>query len=88
MDKKLNKGMVKKPAEVFSQCPSCDSADVTKFEGQAFCGQCDWNSIAVYEDCIASVRDRSEHGGGIRIDVTEFCRTHENSEELERVVVA
>lgn len=37
----------RRPADAFNQCPQCDSPNLMKFEGDAICGYCGWDSIAL-----------------------------------------
>lgn len=37
----------RRPADAFNECPQCDSPNLMKFEGEAICGYCGWDSIAL-----------------------------------------
>ncbi|MGK5087902.1 hypothetical protein WDW86_10120 [Bdellovibrionota bacterium FG-2] len=39
------------PSDVFNQCPRCESLGILKFEGEAFCLRCDWDSVRLHVDC-------------------------------------
>jgi len=44
---------VKLPSDVFNHCPECESRELLKFEGEAFCLSCDWDSIIVHADAVS-----------------------------------
>ena len=56
---------VKRPSDVFHTCPSCLCSNLLKFEGEAFCTACKWNSIAIHEECktIRAKNRLAEKGG-------------------------
>ncbi len=39
--------LVKQAAKVFQNCPCCKSPNLIKFEGEAICFYCDWNSAEI-----------------------------------------
>lgn len=49
---------VKLPATVFKKCSRCDSPNLWSEEGQVFCDYCGWNSIELYEECVAAAEKR------------------------------
>ena len=44
------------PAEVFTACPACGCTNLLKFEGEAFCLRCDWDSVLLHAECEATSR--------------------------------
>lgn len=40
----------KRPADVFNVCPECESPNILKFDGEAICGFCNWDSLSVSFD--------------------------------------
>lgn len=51
---------IRKPANVFKSCPKCESPNLIKFDAEAFCSYCDWNSIEVFAAaCLAIAGRRS-----------------------------
>ena len=63
----------RKPSDVFTQCPACESPNIFAFEGDVFCTYCDWNTIILradamfdslhlYEPGLASVHYINERG--------------------------
>ncbi len=46
---------VKRPTDVFKQCPSCDSPNILNFESEVLCLYCDWTSIDVRVEARISV---------------------------------
>jgi hypothetical protein len=55
----LEQRHIRRPSDVFHTCPSCLSTNLMKFEGEAFCTSCKWNSIAIHEEC-KRIRARNE----------------------------
>lgn len=52
----------KTPSSVFKSCPSCDSPNLLKFEGEAFCDYCGWDSIALRVEARFAARQVDELG--------------------------
>lgn len=48
----------KNAAEAFRECPACESPNLLKFEGEAFCLHCDWDSIEASVDARFSAYSR------------------------------
>ena len=40
----------KTPVEAYKACPYCKSKNLTAFEGEVFCRDCDWDSIAIHAE--------------------------------------
>lgn len=81
---------VRKPASAFRQCPYCESHDLFKFEGQAFCAQCGWNSIPAYCEAIELSRERSAHHstGPLPIIRTKSTVKEINEPSLDELFIA
>ncbi len=52
----------KSPAEAFKQCPACESPNLIKFEGDALCSYCGWDSIALRVEARFAARQFQEPG--------------------------
>lgn len=57
-----SKKLVKSTAEAFKQCPSCDSPNLIKFEGESICSYCGWDSIALRVEARFATRQVEELG--------------------------
>lgn len=40
----------KTPVEAYKACPYCKSKNLTAFEEEVFCRDCDWDSIAIHAE--------------------------------------
>ncbi len=40
------------PSDIFKVCPECDGTNLLRFDGEALCTWCDWNSISFTLDAI------------------------------------
>lgn len=53
---------IKAPSNVFRSCPSCASPNLFKFEGEAFCDYCGWDSILLRVEARFAARQFQEPG--------------------------
>ena len=52
---------VKSPAEVLKSCPKCKNANLFKFEGEAFCTKCNWDSVDIHAELLAEAHLANQH---------------------------
>ncbi|MGE4233065.1 MAG: hypothetical protein AB7F43_07030 [Bacteriovoracia bacterium] len=71
---------LRKPSDVFSSCPQCESPNIYKFEGDAFCTYCDWDSIILRVDARFAARD------ALRFSEDEDSREKENTRQVEELL--
>lgn len=69
-----------KPSDVFKSCPQCESPNLYKFEGDAFCTYCDWDSITLRVDARFAARD------ALRFSEDENDREKEDRRQVEELL--
>ena len=50
LDPIMPKKKIKKPSEVFDQCPHCRSRNILKIDEEVLCNSCGWNSVFVHAE--------------------------------------
>ncbi|MBS1983087.1 MAG: hypothetical protein JST16_02850 [Bdellovibrionales bacterium] len=53
LDPTMPKKKIKKPSEVFDQCPHCRSRNILKIDEEVLCNSCGWNSVFVHAELEA-----------------------------------
>jgi hypothetical protein len=46
----------KRPVDVFPYCPSCETKELLRFDGELFCLKCPWDSLALSAEAIVGYR--------------------------------
>jgi len=49
----------RRPADIFRSCPHCESTNMFRFEGEAFCLYCGWDSVLLHAEIKFAKRTRT-----------------------------
>ena len=50
MNKKKAKPILRRPSQVYQQCPACKTKNLIRMDIDVLCAECDWNSIESFVD--------------------------------------